>query len=227
MSARSAYSRFKGSGVVDIWQYEREAWAIGRTDVAGVDEVGRGPLAGPVVACAVILPTDRRIPEVNDSKRLTRAIRERLSETLLGLAGIRVGLGVVEPATIDKLNILRATHLAMRQALHALDSPAGYALVDGRPVPNLPVPSRSIVKGDALSASIAAASIIAKVHRDALMVEYDRQFPGYGFASHKGYGTAAHLSALQRLGPCPIHRRSFNPVARAMAGVPRQPEFDF
>lgn len=211
-----------------LWTYESEAWSRGITYLAGIDEVGRGPLAGPVVACAFLIsgkPTN--FPAVNDSKKLSGHTRLELAAALRKAPGIHIGLGIVEPAMIDQINILRATHLAMRNALEDLPVRADFALVDGCPVPGLSVPSQSIVKGDSKSSAIAAASIIAKVYRDQLMTDYDKQFPGYGFAAHKGYGTQAHLTALKTLGPSPIHRRSFAPVRRLVDGILTQMEFDF
>lgn len=210
-----------------LLEFEAEARSEGYRRVAGVDEVGRGPLAGPVVACAVILPANESVLEgLTDSKQLCAARRKELAGQLQLLPGITIGAGVVSPADIDRLNILRATHQAMLHALGELDPPADYILVDGRPVPGLPAPSRAIVKGDALSASIAAASILAKVIRDAMMVDFEETYPGYGFAAHKGYGTAEHLAALERLGPCPIHRVSFAPVQRCLPGALRQGTLD-
>ena len=206
----------------DWWQEEREAWESGLRCVAGIDEAGRGPLAGPVVAACVVLPFGKRPAGLNDSKQLTPRQREHLFEAILSLAR-GCGLGVVSAPDIDRLNILRATHLAMRQALEAL--PPGMqpdlVLIDGLPVRPFPVDQVALVKGDSRSASIAAASILAKVTRDRLMCEYDALYPLYGFAGHKGYGAASHLRALAAHGPCPLHRASFRPVAEAMRA--RQP----
>lgn len=203
--------------MVDWWQEEREAWEAGYRCVAGIDEAGRGPLAGPVVAACVVLPYGKRPDGLNDSKQLTPRQREQLFEVILSLAR-GCGLGVVSAPEIDRLNVLRATHLAMRQALDAL--PAGMqpdlVLIDGLPVRPFPLDQVALVKGDARSASIAAASILAKVTRDRLMCEYDALYPAYGFAGHKGYGAASHLRALAEYGPCPLHRRSFRPVAEAL-----------
>ncbi len=184
------------------------------TAIAGIDEAGRGPLAGPVVVAAVILPAP---PEafslpVNDSKRLSERQREELAAELKADSRIRYAIVQRSAAEIDRLNILRATQDAMREAARQVG--AQWALVDGLPFQPFPVPVDFIVKGDANSASIAAASILAKTARDAWMVELDQRYPGYGFAKHKGYGTAEHLAALNRLGPCPEHRRSFGPVAQ-------------
>ena len=201
-------------------QPEREAWAEGFLRVAGVDEAGRGPLAGPVVAAAVLM--DRSLlesdlhgvfPGLTDSKQLSAARRAVLFDLIAGHGSVRQGIGQATVEEIDRINILRATHVAMRRALEAL-GPCDMALVDGLPVPGLPVASRALVGGDARSFSIAAASILAKVTRDRLMDDLDRRYPCYGFARHRGYGTAAHLQALRIHGPCPEHRRSFAPVAQ-------------
>ncbi len=208
-----------------LLEYEKQAVLRGFFRVAGVDEAGRGPLAGPVVAAAVILPQGVKLPPVRDSKQLSAAERDALAEAVVNLPGVCWAVAVVSAADIDGINILRATHQAMRAAVMQLMPPADFALIDGLPVRDFPVPSQAIVKGDALSASIAAASILAKTHRDRLMVGLDAQFPGYGFSRHKGYGTAEHLAALRCLGPCPEHRRSFAPVAQLLEGAPKQLEF--
>jgi len=205
-----------------LFRFERECWADGFEFVAGVDEVGRGPLAGPVVAAAVVFPRGVKLPCVNDSKQLAEGVREELREAIFAIPGVQIGIAEVDVATIDLMNILNATHLAMRRAVEQLKR-ADFILVDGRPVKGLPLPSRAIVKGDAKSASIAAASIVAKVHRDRLMVELDKVYPGYGFADHKGYGTARHLEALHDLGVTPMHRRSFRPVREIIDPPPEQP----
>ena len=214
-------------GSADLFRYEREAFDNGVRCVAGVDEVGRGPLAGPVVAAAVILPETGWPEDLTDSKALTPERRETLAAELRALPGIRIGCASAPAKEIDRLDILRCTHQTMARALRALDPPAEFALIDGLPVPGLPVPFRAVVKGDALSASIAAASILAKVRRDALMVRLDELYPGYGFARHKGYGTAEHLDCLRRLGPCPVHRKTFGPVAHILNGGWTQMEFDW
>ncbi|MCB1683260.1 MAG: ribonuclease HII [Pseudomonadales bacterium] len=183
---------------------------------AGVDEVGRGPLAGPVVAAAVILDPRRLPPGLRDSKRLTAARRERLDVEIRHNA-LAWALGRAEVAEIDRLNILNATLLAMQRAVAALTIPPEYVLVDGNRLPELIVPARAIVGGDDLIPEISAASIVAKVARDREMTELDRIYPGYGLARHKGYPTPAHLRALEHLGPTPVHRRSFAPVRRAAA----------
>jgi ribonuclease HII len=194
------------------WAEERAALARGFRTVAGIDEAGRGPLAGPVVAACVTLPPEIELPGVRDSKKLSPEQRERAFD-LIHEHAAAVGVGIVEPAEIDTLNILRATHEAMRRAVGQLPTPPDFALIDGLPVQPFPVLQKALVKGDGRSLSIAAASVVAKVTRDRLMVRYDGEFPGYGFAEHKGYGTAAHIACIERLGPCAIHRRSFAPVS--------------
>ncbi len=203
----------------DRFRFERDARAAGAGRIAGIDEAGRGPLAGPVVAAAVVLPSDwpdSGLPEglakLNDSKQLSEKQRERLFEFIVRHEAIDSGVAVLEAEIVDEINILRATHRAMNEALAKLSPAANHALVDGLRVDSLTVAQTAIVKGDAKSFSIAAASILAKVTRDRLMVEHDAQYPGYGFAKHKGYGTKEHLAALAKLGPCPIHRHSFAPV---------------
>ena len=198
--------------------HERELWQKGLTFVAGVDEAGRGPLAGPVVAAAVVLPCswsetglDGRLRGLNDSKQLTEAQREKYYSILTAHAEIRCAIARVEVEVIDRINILQATHRAMNLALEQLRPPPEHVLVDGRPVKSMRFPHTALVKGDARSYSIAGASVLAKVTRDRLMREFDALYPNYGFADHKGYGTPQHLAAIQALGPCPIHRRSFSP----------------
>ncbi len=182
--------------------------------VAGIDEAGRGPLAGPVTAAAVILPDDYAHRILNDSKQLTPRQRAALYEELRLDHRLVIASGIANVEEIDRLNILRATHLAMARAVQALSSIPDKCLIDGLPVRGFPFPHEGVVKGDGLSLSIAAASIIAKVERDRMMEAADADYPGYGFAGHKGYGTAAHLRALAKLGPCPLHRRSFAPVGQ-------------
>lgn len=195
---------------------ERAARAAGYACVCGIDEAGRGPLAGPVVAAAVVLPPGLALPGLNDSKKLTARRREALYTQLREDARVLIGVGMAEAAEIDRLNILRATHEAMARAVAALPTAVDFCLIDGLPVPQFPLPQRALVKGDARCLSIAAASIVAKVTRDRLMQDLAQQYPGYGFEKHAGYGTAAHLAALRRLGPCPEHRRSFAPVAQLL-----------
>ncbi len=192
--------------------YERAARGQGFQRVAGIDEAGRGPLAGPVVAAAVIIPEGFQATGITDSKRLSAAARERAYERIV--EDCLFAIGSAEPDEIDRINILQATYAAMRRALAALPEPADFVLVDGLPVPNLHPHCRALVKGDSLSLSIAAASIVAKVTRDRILCEADKTYPQYGFAGHKGYGSAAHLAALAAYGPCPLHRRSFGPVAQ-------------
>ena len=201
--------------------HERQAWSQGVLRLAGVDEAGRGPLAGPVVAAAVhierpFLEQEERglFQNLNDSKQLTPAARERFFTLLSKTPAVICGVGQCSVGEIDTLNILRATHLAMARAVGCLTPLPDHVLVDGLPVRGLPCPSTAIVKGDASSLSIAAASIVAKVTRDRIMLELDALYPVYGFARHKGYGTAEHLAALRLHGPSPCHRRSFGPVAQ-------------
>lgn len=182
--------------------------------IAGIDEAGRGPLAGPVAAAAVILPAGFACPGLDDSKKLSAARRETLYAFLTGHAEVRWSVALADCGEIDRLNILKATHLAMARATQALDPQPGHCLIDGLPVPGFPFPHDALVKGDSRSLSIAAASIIAKVTRDRIMREIDREFPQFGFAKHQGYGTKDHLEALRIHGPCRHHRRSFQPVAQ-------------
>lgn len=187
-------------------EFEREY--DGCSLICGVDEAGRGPLAGPVAAGAVILPKDCTILYLNDSKKLSEKRREELFLEIREKA-VSYSVGIVGPERIDEINILQATYEAMRQAVSGLGAVPDLLLNDAVTIPELAIPQVPIIKGDAKSVSIAAASILAKVTRDHLMEEYDRQFPQYGFAKHKGYGTAAHVAAIREFGPCPIHRRSF------------------
>lgn len=186
--------------------YENKYRHIGY--LCGIDEVGRGPLAGPVVACAVILPEDCGILYLNDSKKLSASRREELYDVILREA-VAVGTGMAGPERIDEINILQATYEAMRQAVKNLPVAPQLLLNDAVTIPGIDLPQVPIIKGDAKSVSIAAASIVAKVTRDRMMEEYEKIYPGYGFAANKGYGSAAHIEALKRLGPCPIHRASF------------------
>lgn len=191
--------------------FEMEARATGARFIAGIDEVGRGALAGPVVAAAVILALDCLPVGLNDSKKLTAARREQLAVEIRATA-LAYGIARVEADDIDRINILRATRQAMCQAIAALDPTPDYLLLDAVPLKELALPQKAIIKGDAQSVSIAAASIIAKVARDRWMMDYEQEFPGYGFARNVGYGTAQHLQALQTLGPSPIHRLTFRKV---------------
>ena len=201
------------------FEFELPLWQSGIARVAGVDEAGRGPLAGPVVAAAAILPPrwaqsglPAELAGLNDSKQLTEAQREMYFEFLTTCAEIEFAIAAVDAGVIDEINILQATHRAMNDALTRLVPLPPHALVDGRPVKTLRVPQTAIVKGDARSYSIAAASVLAKVTRDRRMLEYHAQWPEYGFAEHKGYGTAKHLAAIAKHGACPIHRLTFAPL---------------
>lgn len=203
------------------FEFELPLWRSGVARVAGVDEAGRGPLAGPVVAAAAVLPSrwaetglPAELSGLNDSKQLTEAQRETYFEFITGCGEIEFGIAEVSAAVIDEINILQATHRAMNEALAKLSPLPPHALVDGKPVKTLRVPQTAIVKGDARSFSIAAASVLAKVTRDRQMLEFDRQFPAYGFAMHKGYGTAKHLAAIEKHGACPIHRQTFAPLKK-------------
>ena len=188
--------------------YELEKYAEGYTAVCGVDEAGRGPLCGPVVAAAVILPRDEEIEGLNDSKKLTEKKRERLFDIICERA-VAYCIAEASPAEIDELNILNASMLAMKRAIEGLPVPADFALIDGNCKRNIPIPAQTIVKGDAISASVAAASILAKVTRDRQCIDLDAQYPEYGIAKHKGYPTKDHMDAVRRLGPTPIYRMSF------------------
>ncbi len=211
------------SGNDELLSLERKKRAEGFSIIAGVDEVGRGPLAGPVVAAAVAFPPDAAIPAVNDSKLLSAKHREELCEMVKAVPGIQFAIVEVGSEEIDRINILEASRLAMRLAVKQLKR-IDFLLVDGLPVPGFDIPNLAVVKGDRLSASIAAASILAKVYRDELMDRMAGQYPGYGFEKHKGYGTEEHLAALRRLGVCPQHRRSFAPVRDVITPPPEQLE---
>ena len=189
-------------------QIEEQLYNEGIFLIAGVDEAGRGPLAGPVAAAAVILPPDTRILGLNDSKKLSEKQRLTL-EPVIKEQAVAWNVTMIDHRVIDEINILQATKLAMRQAVKALNPAAAYLLVDGMELDGVDLPQQGLIKGDARSVSIAAASILAKTARDRLMIEYDAKYPGYGFAKHKGYPTADHKEALRRLGPCPIHRLTF------------------
>ena len=192
-----------------IWKLQEYERKYGQyTYICGIDEVGRGPLAGPVVACAVILPKDCDILWLNDSKKLTAKKREELYDVIMEGA-VSVGIGMASPERIDEINILQATYEAMRQAVSKLSVQPQLLLNDAVTIPGIQIPQVPIIKGDAKSVSIAAASIVAKVTRDRMMEEYDKVLPEYGFASNKGYGSAAHIEALKKYGPSPIHRKTF------------------
>ena len=202
--------------------FEGELWRRGLALIAGVDEAGRGPLAGPVVAAAVILPQawqdggfDERLRDLNDSKQLTEGQREAFFAILTAHPDICHGIATVDAAVIDRINILQATHRAMDEALARLQPPPEHVLVDGNPVKSLRFPQTALVKGDARSYSIAAASVLAKVTRDRMMLKFHERWPAYGFAEHKGYGTEQHLAAITTHGPCPIHRMTFAPFKAA------------
>ena len=200
-----------------LYAYEYAARDEGARMVAGVDEAGRGPLAGPVVTAAVILPLGLFLPGLNDSKKVSAKKRELLYDEIMEKV-VAVHVSIVDAATIDRVNIYQATMNGMYEAILSLEPKPDKVLIDAVELAKLPMPSLSIIKGDAKSASIAAASILAKVTRDRLMMQYDAEYPQYGFAQHKGYGTAQHIAALRKYGPCPIHRRSFEPV-RSMTGL--------
>ncbi len=206
-------------------RHERELQLSGFRCVAGIDEVGRGCLAGPVVAAAVVLPERHRIKGIRDSKMLPRARREDLYELILDRA-VGVGVGCVEVDVIDRINILQATKLAMRQALERLPEQPDHLLIDALSLREIALPQRPLIGGDAISASIAAASIVAKVTRDRICDEFDRRYPAYGFACNKGYGTRRHVDALNTDGPCAWHRRSFAPVRLLLAGTQLRLDLD-
>ena len=196
---------------VDLWAFEKRARERGCIRIAGIDEAGRGPLAGPVVSASVILPPDVKIADINDSKRLSPAKRLSLYQRIYAEA-VSVGVGIVDAAEIDRINILQASLLSMAMAADNLRPQPDWLLIDGRFHIPSPLPQQPVVKGDALSISIAAASIVAKVSRDRLMERYDLDYPQYGFSRHKGYPTRAHREAIRKYGCCPIHRRSFRGV---------------
>lgn len=200
------------SRFLQITQFETAARRQGLSYIAGVDEAGRGPLAGPVVAAACILPSGFFIPTIDDSKKLSADEREEIFQTLTSHGEVMHGIGVIESFMIDQINILQATLQAMAVAILQLRQKPDLVLIDGNRCPAIPIPCQSIVKGDSLSQTIMAASILAKVTRDRQMIQYDSIWPEYGFASHKGYPTPEHRAALEKWGPCPIHRRSYQPV---------------
>tara|TARA_B110000438_G_C15806134_1_gene647427 strand:- start:196 stop:1176 length:981 start_codon:yes stop_codon:yes gene_type:complete len=196
---------------MEMLKYEDKYWSRGVEFIAGIDEAGRGPLAGPVVASAVILPHDVNLPEVTDSKKLSEKKRERLFHNIMDIA-VAVGVGIVHEHEIDKINILQATYKAMQISVRKLSVNPEILLVDGRPADIKHFEQESIIKGDSKSLSIAAASIIAKVTRDRMMINYDRVFPQYGFSGHKGYGSQQHIESIKTYFATPIHRQSFNPI---------------
>ena len=201
------------------FRYEKKLRASGVARIAGIDEAGRGALAGPVVAAAVILPDKFRHPKLNDSKQLAPELREEIDLELTGDGEVTWAVGIIDSVEIDQINILRATHKAMRAAIVALTSPPEHVLIDGLPVFPFPLAQTAIIDGDCYSMTIAAASVIAKVTRDTMMRDFCGRFPEYCFSQHKGYGTELHLIKLHEFGPCPIHRRSFEPVAQPLLAL--------
>jgi len=201
------------------WKHEKAARKQGSLRIAGLDEVGRGPLFGPVVAAAVILAPRCRLDGLTDSKKLSEKKRDEF-EIQIRLNAVAWAVAAVDVETIDRINIRRASLLAMRLAVEQLSLSPDYLLIDGIDCIDWPCPQKSVIQGDSISLSIAAASVLAKVHRDRLLVDFDSQFPGYGLASHKGYGCPDHLAALARLGPTPLHRKSFSPVSQAALQFP-------
>jgi ribonuclease HII len=200
-------------------RYEKKLRASGAARIAGIDEAGRGALAGPVVAAAVVLPEKFRHRRLNDSKQLAPELREEIYVDLTNNSEIKWSVGIVDSIEIDRINILRASHKAMRFAVNALLEQPDHVLIDGLPVIPFPFPQTAIIDGDCISLSIAAASVIAKVRRDRMMRDFCAQFPQYSFSQHKGYGTELHLLKLHEFGPCPIHRRSFEPVAQPLLAL--------
>ena len=201
------------------FRHERKLRAVGAARIAGIDEAGRGALAGPVVAAAVVLPEKFRHRRLNDSKQLAPELREEIYFELTSNSHISWAVGIIDSIEIDRINILRATHNAKRVAIAALSVPPDHVLIDGLPVIPFPLPQTAIIDGDCLSLSIAAASVIAKVTRDAMMRDFCAHFPEYCFSQHKGYTTELHLLKLHEFGACPIHRRSFEPVAQPLLAL--------
>ena len=195
--------------------FEKNLVESGYKYVAGVDEAGRGPLAGPVVAAAVILPEEFSSNQLNDSKKLSSSKREKIYNELMNVdSKVISAFAVIDEVVIDKINILRATHMAMAQASSNLSIEPSFVIIDGMPIKDFPFNNESIIKGDSKSLSIAAASVIAKVERDRIMLNYSKEYPEYKFEKHKGYGTKLHLDALKKFGPCKLHRKSFAPVKK-------------
>jgi ribonuclease HII len=213
LARRREARRREARRVARLFALRRRLFAGGARFVAGVDEVGVGPLAGPVVAAAVVLPVRVSLPGLDDSKRLDRGARESLDAAIRAQA-LSISIAELASTEVDRLNVLRATLEAMRRAVAGLTRAPDHVFVDARTIPEIAAPQTALIGGDARDGSIAAASIVAKVHRDARMRELDARYPGYGFARHKGYGTREHLGALERFGPCPEHRRSFAPVSQ-------------
>ncbi len=201
------------------FRYEKKLRAVGVARIAGIDEAGRGALAGPVVAAAVVLPAKFRHRRLNDSKQLAPELREEIYQELTGNSEINWAVGIIDSIEIDRINILRATHKAMRMAIAAFSIPPDHVLIDGLPVIPFPRPQTAVIDGDCFSLSIAAASVIAKVTRDRMMRDFCAHFPDYCFSQHKGYCTELHLLKLHEFGPCPIHRRSFEPVAQPLLAL--------
>lgn len=220
---RNHKAQAEGRRLTRLCLFELPLWEQGITLVGGCDEVGMAPLAGPVIAAAVILRPGTRIKGVNDSKQLTPEERAEL-EPQIRAEAVAVGIGRAEVSEIDTINIYRAGLLALKRAVIALCPQPQHLLIDARKLDGLPMPQQPIIKGDAKSITIGAASIVAKVHRDRLMSQLDAEYPGYGFADHKGYPTPDHLDALERLGACALHRRSFAPVAKKLGLIPEQQE---
>jgi ribonuclease HII len=222
LRSRAERARAEAARCEELLRFERELWEQGHTHVAGVDEAGMAPLAGPVVAAAVILPRDYRLPGLDDSKKVLDPERREALATRVKADAVAWAVGMAEVEEIDSLNIYHAGLLAMRRAVEGLAVAPAHLLVDARTVPGVPMPQRGIIRGDAQSASIAAASMVAKTTRDALMATLDARFPGWGLAGHKGYPTPEHLRAITERGVSPIHRRSFAPVREALGLTPRQ-----
>jgi ribonuclease HII len=214
--ARAAGTADLPGAACDLLHFERSARRAGALRIAGLDEAGRGPLAGPVVAAAVVLPEGLLSPGVTDSKQLSAGQREQLYAQIIGTA-IAYGIGIVDERTIDEVNIREASILAMERALEGITPAPDHLLIDGNfTLPRIPIPQRPIIKGDCLSQSIAAASILAKVTRDRLMCELHEHYPQYNFQKHKGYGTREHIELIRLHGPCAAHRKSFKPVAETL-----------
>lgn len=209
-------SRCEGERLSLMLRFDDKFRSMGYNVIAGIDEAGRGPLAGPVVASAVVLPDKCRLMGINDSKKLTEIKRERLFPQIVENA-VAIGVGIVDEQVIDEINILQATIQAMRKAIETLKINPDYILVDALVIPDIGIEQIAIEKGDSLSMSVATASIVAKVTRDRLMMEYDKKYPQYNFAKHKGYGTKEHIEAISKFGPCKIHRRTFKRVKEYIA----------
>jgi ribonuclease HII len=214
-SCKAASGKGVAAAPVCGWKHEKLARRLGAMRIAGLDEVGRGPLFGPVVAAAVILAPRCRLDGLTDSKKLSEKKRDEFA-VLIRENAVAWAVAAVDVETIDRINIRRASLLAMRLAVEQLALSPDYLLIDGVDTIDWPCPQQSVIQGDSISLSIAAASVLAKTHRDRMLAEFDGQFPGYGLASHKGYGVPEHLAALARLGPTPLHRRSFSPVAQTL-----------